>query len=995
MRNYLCWDPARVYEAVNIDADAVPDPVFWAVDSEMPLLFREGGSADLARIGTDDLVERLLDPRRRHYQLAVLGPAGAGKSHLIHRLRQRLRGRAGIEVLSIRRLETNLRAVLDRLVDRLPPDQQAAYRAELDRAGPSLASPAVQMETLLDSLARAIQEDQVNPQSGIDPELEAELISRLPAYFGDPYLRRERFLAAGEVVPELVDRLFSNRSGKRVEERVRFESANLPGKGSDVLKCSLPARDAIEIFDTDVEVTVPAALAVINRNLDRAIARALNFSGDRLGQLMGEMRRHLKEQGKELVILFEEFARLQGYDAAMLAALLVQGDDTLCNVRWAVACTSGRFAELPDTVRSRMNGVVDMEAVRPRYDLAAFAGRYLNATRVGRSALSTAYDNPDADVPNACDPCPHRATCHANFGKTPDGFGLYPFTAGAVATMALRADGAALERFNPREFQQRVLQPVLLEGGDALAAGAFPPPSLLAKLGGSHLEARDRIRLQECAGRGFDRYLTLFQLWNDGRLSSLPDGLMKAFGLETIDIAHSEERASEVEGDPQPVTPPPRPRDTKLQLQIRQITAWVEGGYLDQTLAEDLRVAVYQLVEQSIDWDALGLLPTTFAGATANRPFRRQSISFERQATSGGLGGKNVPLKLPLVQDDAGFTRCAQALQALLVHRETGSWEEAGGLEGLAAVLELGDAAAAHVVDQIRALRGDVESWDPVAGAVELLLIGSALAGQLTASNIDDVALLDTIFGPLENECPISDTGVQRLYKKLQAGRNRLQDLVRAHTTGAKGGARGRFIDPSNIVPVLRGLRRRKWVLGRVPQDRPEPYREVKDLYAAVLAELRPGLERERASRLAWLAKVEAAFGEADRQAILGSVTACLDGVAAAGLPVQRAAVDAARDAFAGVQYHAAVEAARRLREADPPEAEILAFARARRGAIEASERLADAWTHYVVRAEAELAAKLREFGGEQVATEAARLRSALAGIAQELDSLEVGDVAA
>ncbi|MBF9235118.1 ATP-binding protein [Microvirga alba] len=351
---------------INIDADFVPDSVFWAVDNEAPLTFKEGEGEAARSVSTNELVERLLDPTRGHYQLAVLGPAGTGKSHLIHRIRQRVQGRPGFEILAVRRLETNLRAILEKLIDRLPADRRDRYHTELKKAGPALSTPEVQRGTLLDSLAQAIEEDVRRPDSGIDPELEDALLAALPNMFRDPYLRKEKFLKLGEVVPELVDRLFSSREGKRLEERVLFERSNLPLDGIALLNCSMQAREAIEIFLYDSDRYIPATLDVINRSLDRAIARALNFSGDQLGNLMGEIRSYLKTRDKELVILFEEFARLQGYDASMLAALLVQGGDTLCNVRWALACTTGRFRELPDTVRTRMDGIIDMEGAPPK-----------------------------------------------------------------------------------------------------------------------------------------------------------------------------------------------------------------------------------------------------------------------------------------------------------------------------------------------------------------------------------------------------------------------------------------------------------------------------------------------------------------------------------------------------------------------------------------------------------------------------------------------------
>ena len=393
-------------------------------------------------------------------------------------------------MLVVQRLQTNLRAMLELLIERLPLEAQARYREDLAGAGHTLTRPDVQKGALLDGLAQAIQEDVVRPDSGLDGELEVELLAQLPNLFRDPYLRRQKFLNDGEVVPELVDRLFSSREGKRVDERLLFGANNLPFDAA-LASASAPARNAIDLYLFDQDNTVPPVLAVINRNLDRAIARTLNFSGARLAELMGAIRKQLFREGRELVLLFEEFARLQGYDGAMLEALMEAGrpDDPqpTCNVRWAIACTTGRFNELPTTVRTRMDLIVDMEDAPPLLDLPDFAGKYLNAARLGRTALDAALEADSESVPNACDLCRWRHECHQTFGQSANGHGLYPFTASALATMAARK-GLDLEkgRLNPRLFQRHVLWTVLADEGPNIAEDAFPNRSLLDRLGGSN-----------------------------------------------------------------------------------------------------------------------------------------------------------------------------------------------------------------------------------------------------------------------------------------------------------------------------------------------------------------------------------------------------------------------------------------------------------------------------------------------------------------------------
>ena len=51
--------------------------------------------------------------------------------------------------------------------------------------------------------------------------------------------------------------------------------------------------------------TIPIALDIINRNLDKAIQRTIKFSGDSVIALFTQLRQYLKNQGKELILLVE------------------------------------------------------------------------------------------------------------------------------------------------------------------------------------------------------------------------------------------------------------------------------------------------------------------------------------------------------------------------------------------------------------------------------------------------------------------------------------------------------------------------------------------------------------------------------------------------------------------------------------------------------------------------------------------------------------------
>ena len=990
----LCWKPDRVHEVINIDADFVPDAVFWAVDHDAPLTFKSTEGEAGSKITTDEMVARFLDPSRNHYQLAVLGPAGTGKSHLIHRMRQRIEDRPGFEILAVRRLETNLHAILEKLIAQLPVDQQGHYRAELDKAGPTLSTPAVQKGTLLDSLSQAIEEDVRRPDSGIDQELEEALLTSLPNMFRDPYIRQAKFLAPGEVVPELVDRLFSRKEGKRLEERVLFERANLPLSGIDLPSCSVQAREAIEIFLYDSDHYVPATLSVINRCVDRAISRALNFSGDQLGRLLGEIRAYLKTRDKELVILFEEFARLQGYDSAMLEALLVQGDETYCNVRWALACTTGRFREFPDTVRTRMAGVVDMESSPLEQGVKEFAGRYLNAVRIGRDGLIEALtEKREGGIPNACENCPKRDACTTAFGVTEEGYSLYPFTAAALNTMAGAVNPDFSTRFNPREFQKGVLRPVLVDEAVALETDEFPTLSLASRFGLPPLGGEVRERLREKAGARFERYRVLFQLWSEGRLENPPEGVMRAFGLKPLSGL---DRGSSVRPEVVPDLEQPAQAQPKRDPDSDKLAAWIEGGPLDQTLAQRIRRTLFPLIERAIDWDTIGLVPSKFASPTGGRPFRNSSIAFLGQTTTGGAM-PTIRLELPLQRGEADFDRAAIAFETLLKIEKAGDWVSGGRLDHLAHLSELVDACAAEVVRQLEGLRGSPKKWDPISGAVELLLVGSALGGAMSPTQSQtDEGLIEALYKGIPQDSPQTMRDLQKLYASLVRKRDELQDLLRAHASATKGGRLGRFINPVAPLAAARLFRRRNWQLKRQPEELSDPYRFVGELYKEVKDRLHPTLMEEQCERSHWLNEVESNLGSnPDRPGVLQAVNQTLDAAAKGGLPGHRVSLESARDSFAGVQFVAAVEAARRISEATSPEAALPYFARAHRNAVEATRVLIRRWSDYLAVVEEEVKTQRADEASREIERETQRLQQALSALIDELSDLELRETLA
>ncbi|MGJ7570888.1 protein DpdH [Variovorax sp. RB2P76] len=966
----VCWSPSKVREVINTDAESVPDAVFRAVHTDWQLFvarpqgtsFQQLHEAAYAQRTAQDLLADFLN-NGRHMQLAVIGRSGSGKSHLIHWMRMHIPVSAKRLTIVIPKAGTSLRSVLQLIIKNLPREAQKPFLEELERTGEATATRSGQKERLLNEIAQAIREDVVRTSQGEDTEVEEELIRALPHVFQDPFLRERYFLQENSIVASIVNHVFSAPSiYERAEVRRAFTVDDLPTGGSDFKDASRQARDAISTIYIDEDRYKPLAIDLINRNLNVAISRTLSFSGDRLMQLMISLRRHLKSEGKELVLLIEDFARLQGIDRALLQSLLTQGDDEICDVRWAIAVTTGFFESIAETVYTRMTYFVEMDRSSTgrssidanRQTLVDFSGRYLNAVRLGLPRVEGWFATiaPDDVAPNACDDCLAQSECHSAFGRSVDGHGLYPFTAIALAEMVHRTDDRAGTGFNPRVLQNAVIGSVLENYAVALEEGLYPPITLLNELGGfRHLSALDRQKITNQVPDGGDRLIAALEIYNaDGLLKGLPEALRKALKLPALPSqiaapAIADGNATKGSNtsaiDLPTVTVSVDPEQAALE-------DWGRGKTIPQGLAAKLRPLLYGLICDSIDWDAVGLERSFHVGGAAQKKaFRPTSISFERQETAVGV----APVKIVVSASD----RVVMALQGLLQsNKQGGEWEFATGMEKLAALLDGLFAWKTDVVEHLNAIHKKSADWNPVCAAAELLVIGSAL-GVRSKQDAGYDEQLGAMFSPWPADAPGAvSPGLTNLYKKIEKKRSALRSYVRATTHAGKGGVSGAIFDSRDCIEAIRRLRRLNWQLSQIPPRESSVLTDVQDicdLYKEIASALPVAASEERETRLSWLTQVRETLGEEPkRSAILESLTRAFDVAQASGMSKNRShqAMEGALSDFASVQFDDAVASVLALEKQSDAVASIPLYARGRSNAVQATSNLINAATNFL-----------------------------------------------
>jgi hypothetical protein len=947
MHNHLCWEPSAVRQVINPFAEHIPDSLFNAVHSDWALQvtppvgerYQDVDAAAWTQMEPAAFLADFLREDRPHALAAILGETGSGKSHLVHWMRLHLREDARRMVLIVRKSGTSLRAIVREIIGKLPVDQQRSFLDTFNAAGDGTMTPEGRRRELLHHLGQAIRED--TPASSTD-ELGEALIETLPNLFQDPYMQREHFLRDGKVAAEIIDHIFEqSQADDRPDGRRVFTTEDLILGGRDYLNATRLAQHAIQLIEADPE-NRPAAVEVINRNLDKAVARTLSFSGDRVEELMARLRTYLKSQGRELVLLVEEFARLQGIDRALLQAITTQGDSGqgetgLCRMRTAIAVTPGFFESVADTAYRRTTHIVDMnrsaghaggQAPTPA-SLASFSARYLNAVRLGREAIerwSEAAD-PGEGAPSRCSQCSFVTECHATFGQV-DGYGLYPFTERALWIGADRVNRTGSKRMNPRTIQNDLLVEVLDTFGPSLSAGEYPPPRLLEKLGGvKQLPLGAETELKRRNPHLAGRWMALLELYDGtGEVLNLAKPILDSFSLPTIPDA-SEAPPSTV-APPRPLGPTdPGPAATAEDLAIQ---SWIRGSGLDATVAQKLRELIYSAVFESIDWDMLGQSRT----AVTAKAFQKRGISFARQNTQAAT---YLVVRLEIEAD----AQTGQALQGLLhASRDGFRWQFEGADRALAGFLDCVEGWTEQVTNQLHTLSAPTEAWSQVGAAFHLLSVGAAIGGRVKAdASIGD--MIEAVFSNWPEEPAASAGQLRSVYMKLQSRREDLVDIARSQASSLKGGRVGAMLDPRRALGPVRQLRRAKWHLGLTPPEGDTSM--IAKLYRETSEALPSAAAAERSQRLRWLEDMREAFGEAvSRAAIVSTLGAALNAAREAGVGAQNSTrpLQEALDVFQSVQFDATVAAVSALANEEDPLASLPDYGRGRANAVLAGTAL-------------------------------------------------------
>jgi len=284
---YICWKVEPLYRRLNTQADFADDDVFLATHTEFPLARLDTTTRQPSgTMEPRDFVEAFLDPKRASAYAVVQGDSGAGKSHLIHWLKLRIPATRNRVVLSIPRSGTNLRSVLERIIDILPEGQRGTFQDQLEHAPIHSFSVGQRKEQLLSAIA--------NATSAVMDAREATGQRRGPEIrdlFNDPEFRR-KLAYPGGVVERLVTHI-GQQADEYVpeEEALSFRRDDLSMEGIETDRLAAPTRRVANALL--MPARMDDCLTLVNEALPAAMAAVLNFTGEQLSDLMRQVRRSL------------------------------------------------------------------------------------------------------------------------------------------------------------------------------------------------------------------------------------------------------------------------------------------------------------------------------------------------------------------------------------------------------------------------------------------------------------------------------------------------------------------------------------------------------------------------------------------------------------------------------------------------------------------------------------------------------------------------------
>ncbi|MEO2036378.1 MAG: protein DpdH, partial [Planctomycetaceae bacterium] len=887
---------ADCLECIKPEAENPSDAVFLAVHQEMRLL-RQSFSSDTRprelMTQRQFLNDFLRDDPSGRVIVPILGVSGIGKSHLVRWLDIQLRQREDKEERHVIRIpkSSSLKSVLGRILDGLDGPEYEEIRTQLQSARAQMDSISAKQRIraeLLTAIERnylAAKERQarakttgakIGSQDSLwighgDPRA-------LPALLKDP-ATEALFLQGTPDRPGIISELARHVTQDTSESdspRRQFENADLliPDALAETVKeaGSIAGRYLEKMQRTTSAKLLNDAVGLLNDIVDEAIKPLATPDGTSLAELFYDVRRQLLVDGRELVLLVEDFAVLAGVQKALLDAIIREGETggkrEACMIRTALAVTDGYFGNL-DTVKTRAvhgwwieNGEnEDEETVCNQ--IGNFVAAYVNAARIGAARLETYYSmtaNASKKAPNAMEfiePEEDELALLASFGQSADHYCMFPFNQSAIQTIAdwRLKDQQGRLRFHPRSIINEIVLPVMRDYRADFERGVFPPEMILG-YPATRISADLTAEVSQKEGEQERRsqFLYLLQFWGNrpGRIAEVgvPAGVFQSFGLSPLDEHAKTVRPKTLKPTaatgakrPIPGTVAPseetdKPVAGQEPLAIRQflekVNNWRGGSILGQTDANRIRGWMNTHILYSINWEAELL-----------RPIRPATDTYARRIYLPKAKGNppDMDKAFVVVAEDAEFedTGVADnvffAIRAMLRYEHYNGWNYQESDKDYVALSNFVDEHLRSATEWIR-LRYKNLDGNPIPALVQSLLWQARQLNVESAHRVDDANQLNAVFATTPERGERDDDHSWNDFLDNMSSKRTLliEELLERVAAFQGSGKTPHAVDASPLIASLQELRKSWKVSEKFPQPTSSATNELKMVHEHISA---------------------------------------------------------------------------------------------------------------------------------------------------------------
>ncbi|WP_406485556.1 protein DpdH [Streptomyces sp. NBC_01563] len=744
-KGYVCWDVENVISTIQTEAVVASPAVFLSTHTPLSIQrsritgrsFNSTGESITEENVLDDFLNRRTNTRT--LLLPVVGESGSGKSHLVRWVRENIEPSEDRKIIYLEKSKTSLRHVIDSLLDGVEDEEIEQIRKDIRHVTGTFTAASL-ARRLITQLSVALADLGKESVSGKKRQLVGP--QGISLLLQDP-LMQAQMLESGKFIPQFAQHFLSDRESGE-ERRPRFSLEDLPLSPDAIAgDMAAPTRQIFGVLMSRDELQV-LAVELLNEQWDKAVQELSALGGGRLLGGMQKVRKIYARQGKEIILLVEDFALIQGVQGDLLDAITEtserEGHAVLAPMRTLMAITSGYFHDLPETAASRIAtstggfvynlDIVLGEGQTGTEDIATFVARYLNAARVGRGALESAGSG---SIPNKCDDCIVKSLCHDSFGVSADGFGLYPFNRPSltrvVHSLAPQENPYA---FVPRNVLGSGVIPILADAYSAISKGEFP--SAFFQENYKSVRGVDQA-LPNSVSEDIDTHDPLnakrrraaLEFWADAppQLVNLRQGISEAFSLPAlaVDGLHEKQQVSPQKEQSTPL-PPPQKEVPALQRKLQVVEDWAAtGSRLTTDEAKIIRTIISKSVPYREDWltppvKPVNLTDTEKAG-WYTKNVKSNQVSIEDASSEAMSAGAPIVLKRNPATGE--FFKSLLRLSADAVDGVRG--------KDIVRLASIADAARPAMRERVAQSLERTEK-DLIAG-LRVSLLGAALAGRV------------------------------------------------------------------------------------------------------------------------------------------------------------------------------------------------------------------------------------------------------------------------